>query len=91
MKQSAFMIGVSAPIGTATSIFATYQHQTLGGGAKSGWANGNGSAQNTFAVGSTYNLSKRTNLYGVIGYVNGLGNISGQKETAAVVGMRHQF
>jgi len=91
MKQSAFMLGVSAPIGSATRIFATYQHQTLGGGAKSGWANGKGSAQNTFAVGSTYSLSKRTNLYGVIGYVDGLGNISGQKETAAVVGMRHQF
>jgi predicted porin len=89
MKQNAFMLGLSVPVGTATSIFATYQHQTLGG-APAGGYNAT-SAQNAFAVGANYNISKRTNVYGVVGYVNGLGNVNGQKETAAVIGMRHQF
>ena len=91
MKQSAYMLGVSAPVGAATSIFAIYQHQTLSGAATSGYANGNGSAQNTFGVGATYSISKRTNLYAAAGYINGYGNVAGQKETVGVVGMRHQF
>ena len=87
MKQNAFMVGASVPVGTATSIFASYTHQTLGGKNNPF----QGTAQNTFGVGVNYNLSKRTNVYGVVGYINGLGNVYGQKETAAVVGMRHQF
>ena len=87
MKQNAFELGVTVPVGTATSLMAAYQHQTLAGGGYTGA----GSAMNDFAVGALYSLSKRTNLYGVVGYVNGVGNISGQKETAAIIGMRHQF
>ncbi|HEX7748431.1 MAG TPA: porin [Bordetella sp.] len=95
MKQNAFMLGVSAPIGAATSVFATFQHQTLGGANKTNSVGssyvGAGAAQNTFGVGATYSLSKRTNLYAAAGYIDGYGNISGQKETVGVVGMRHQF
>lgn len=87
MKQNAFELGATIPVGTSTSLLATFEHQTLAGGGYTG----NGSAMNEFGVGALYSLSKRTNLYGVVGYVNGVGNISGQKETAAIVGMRHQF
>jgi predicted porin len=87
MKQNAFMIGVSAPIGTATSVFATYQHQTLGGSSGYGVT----SATNTFGAGVSYNLSKRTNVYGAIGYTNGVFNTSGLKATSGIVGLRHQF
>lgn len=87
LKQNAFMLGASLPIGSATNLFASWTHQTLGG-KNNTWQ---GTAQNTFGVGATYNLSKRTNVYAVVGYVDGLGNVYGQKETAGVVGMRHQF
>ncbi|MGN6581044.1 MAG: porin [Bordetella sp.] len=90
MKQNAFMLGVSAPVGTATTLFATFQHQTLGGSQTSGYTS-NGSAQNVYGIGAQYNLSKRTNVYAGLGYVNGAGNVDGQKETIGVVGMRHQF
>lgn len=89
MDQSAFMLGVSAPVGEADTVYATYQHQTLAGGGA--YFDGRGAAQNIFSVGSIYRLSKQTKLYGTIGYVDGLGNISGQKETAAMVGVHHLF
>ena len=91
LKQNAFMLGVSAPIGTATSLFATYQHQTLSGAGANTLLATARSAQNTFALGAQYKLSKRTDVYAAVGYVDGFGNVQGQKETAGVVGMRHQF
>lgn len=92
-KQNAFMLGLSVPVGTATNLFATYQHQTLGGVGADAilTASAARSAQNTFGVGATYNLSKRTNLFAVVGYIDGYQNVSGQKDTAGVIGMRHQF
>ncbi|HEX7748432.1 MAG TPA: porin [Bordetella sp.] len=91
MKQNAFMLGLSAPVGTATSLFATYQHQTLSGAGANTLLAAARSAQNTFAVGAQYKLSKRTDVYAAVGYVDGFANVQGQKETTGVVGMRHQF
>lgn len=92
-KQNAFMLGLSVPVGTATSLFATYQHQTLGGAGSNGILSSSAarSAQNTFGVGAQYNLSKRTNVYAMVGYVDGYQNVYGQKDTAGVVGLRHKF
>ena len=88
MKQNAFMLAVSAPITANLKVMAEYQHQTLGGGA---WAAGNGSAMNGVSAGAQYNLSKRTNVYAVAGYVNGAQNVSGQKETVVFAGINHSF
>ena len=88
LKQNAFALGVSAPITANFKLFGEYTHQTLGGGA---WSAGSGSAQNVVSAGAQYNLSKRTNVYAVAGYVNGAQNVANQKETVVFAGINHSF
>ena len=47
--------------------------------------------QNTYSIGYQYNFTKRTNLYASLGYVNGIGFVSGVNSTQIFTGVRHLF
>jgi predicted porin len=87
-KTQDYMVGVTVPFG-AHSLFADYIHQK---NKVRDDANAN-----QFAVGYTYNLSKRTNFYTAYTYVKNNDNASvgtfvqGNSVNTFQIGMRHMF
>ncbi|MFJ1302410.1 porin [Pseudomonadota bacterium AL_CKDN230030165-1A_HGKHYDSX7] len=86
-KANAYMVGATAPIGGASSLFASWQlvdpsnDQLTGGDEK----------MNVWSVGYTYDLSKRTNVYTYASYAKDYAFIDGVKSTAVGAGLRHRF
>lgn len=92
LKVNSYLVGVSAPIGNG-AILASW---TMGDPRDSAGTVGNFFAgdlarQNTYSLGYTYNLSKRTNLYAVGSYAKNAALQRDLKSTFASVGVRHQF
>ncbi|WMD18104.1 porin [Achromobacter seleniivolatilans] len=86
-KANSYMVGLSAPIGGASSLFGSWQmvdpsNDKLTGGDKT---------TNVFSLGYTYDLSKRTNLYTYGSYAKNYAFVDGLKSTAVGVGIRHRF
>ena len=87
-KTQDYMVGVTVPVG-ANSVFADYTH-------KKDKINASSNA-NQFAIGYTYNLSKRTNLYTAYSYIKNetAGRIDndapGKNVSTFQLGMRHMF
>lgn len=87
-KNQDYLIGVTVPVG-ANSLFADYIHQKdkIRDDANT----------NQFAVGYTYNLSKRTNFYTAYTYVKNDANafvsteVEGNSVNTFQIGMRHSF
>ena len=86
-KANSYLVGLSAPIGGASSLFGSWQridpnNDSLTGGD---------STSNVFSLGYTYDLSKRTNLYAYGSYAKNALFIDDAKSTAVGVGVRHRF
>jgi predicted porin len=92
-KSQQWMLGVSAPIGAATSLFGSWQRANPKDGSlyTSGSFDGENSNMNVYSVGATYDLSKRTNLYALGSYTQNYGFVDGLKSTLVGVGIRHRF
>jgi len=86
-RTQSWMVGATAPIGAATSVFASVQQMLPGGDYKDGGA----SNQTIASIGVTYDLSKRTNLYGYYSYANNVLMQDGVKSNTVAVGIRHRF
>ncbi|BEV16846.1 porin [Herbaspirillum sp. DW155] len=99
MNYRDWLVGLSAPVG-AGSVMASYIRKS----DRSGASLGTGAKQ--FALGYSYPLSKRTNLYTSYGRINndaggkwvvsdassgGTAVTSGDSSTAITFGMRHRF
>lgn len=89
LKINSYLVGVSAPIGNGTLMGSwtmadpTSQPDNTDGQA---W-----DKQNTFSLGYTYGLSKRTNVYAIGSYVKHVNFLPDAKSTLVGVGLRHQF
>ncbi|KOF54784.1 porin [Achromobacter sp. DMS1] len=86
-KANSYMVGLTAPIGGASSLFGSWQmvdpsNDKLTGGDEK---------MNIFSLGYTYDLSKRTNLYAYGSYAKNYAFIDDVKSTAVGVGIRHRF
>ncbi|ARP95970.1 porin [Bordetella genomosp. 13] len=86
-RANSYMVGLTAPLGGATSLFGSWQmidpkNDNLTGGDET---------SNVFSLGATYDLSKRTNLYLYGSYAKNALFIDDAKSTAAGVGIRHRF
>ena len=93
-KSQQWMLGVSAPIGGATSVFGSWQRANVKDSSLYTTGNafaGEDSNMNVYSLGVTYDLSKRTNLYALGSYTNNYGFIDGLKSTLVGVGIRHRF
>jgi len=92
-KSQQWMLGLSAPIGGATSVFGSWQRANVKNGSlyTTGNFTGEDSNMNVYSLGVTYDLSKRTNLYALGSYTNNYGFVDGLKSTLVGVGIRHRF
>jgi general bacterial porin, GBP family len=87
-RTSSWMLGVSAPVGAAGSVFASWQQMMPGGDFKDAAFT---STQNVGSIGYTYNMSKRTNLYAYYSYMSNAGMLTGAQSNSLGVGVRHKF
>jgi GBP family porin len=83
---NSYLFGVSAPVNSASKVFASYQAAN-----PTGNLSGVGSAQSIYSIGYDYNLSKRTTAYTYASYANKYMMIDGAKSTSVGVGLRHSF
>lgn len=87
-RTSSWMLGLSAPVGAAGSVFLSWQQMMPGGTYKDIAAT---STQNVGSIGYTYSLSKRTNLYAYYSYMSNAIMLSGAQSNSLGVGVRHLF
>ena len=73
----------------ASTVMASWQGSLPGGGALA--RDGATHTQQIYSVGYVHDLSKRTNLYAVLGYMHGAWTDPSWHETQYTVGMRHRF
>lgn len=87
-KSQDYLVGVTVPFGPH-AVFADYTHKKV--------KTANDANAHEYAVGYTYDFSKRTNLYGAYTYVKNQGasnidtDLPGQKVGIFQVGVRHKF
>ncbi|MFY3140240.1 porin [Achromobacter xylosoxidans] len=86
-KANSYMLGLSAPIGGASSLFGSWQRVD----PSNDKLTGDDSTMNVYSLGYTYDLSKRTNLYAYGSYSKNYAFNDGVKATAVGVGLRHRF
>jgi len=82
LRINSYLVGVSAPIGSASNVFASWQHASPNKGLEN---------MNVYSVGYTYDLSKRTNLYALGSYNDAAAFVDGDKMLTVGVGLRHRF
>jgi predicted porin len=88
VRAQSWLLGVTAPIGSGK--LAVGVQQSRPGGELNTFASVF-STQTVASVAYTYNLSKRTGLYGYYSYANNLNMIDGAKSNMLGVGVRHLF
>ncbi len=86
---NSYLVGLSAPINAASLVFASWQMAVPNGNIQDFIPSA--ANQNTYSIGYQYNFTKRTNLYASLGYVNGIGFVSGVNSTQIFTGVRHLF
>jgi predicted porin len=87
-RTNSWMVGASAPVGAATSVFGSVQQQLPGGAFKDLAST---AAQTAASVGATYSFSKRTNAYVYYSYVNNVAMLEGARANTVGLGLRHLF
>jgi GBP family porin len=86
-KANSYLVGLTAPIGASSSLFGSWQHAS----PSSSNLTGDDQTMNTYSVGYTYDLSKRTNLYALASYTHNFAFLADVNSTLGVVGIRHRF
>ena len=88
---NAFLLGLSAPIGTNGNFLASWQMANPNSAFSQNAVYVSQSNQSTYSLGYTYNFSKRTNLYAFGSYTSNYAMVSGLNATQVEVGLRHTF
>lgn len=92
LKINSYLVGLSAPIGNGTLMGSwTMADPTSSPDLPAGAPEQQWDKQNTFSLGYTYGLSKRTNVYAIGSYVKHVNFLPDAKSTLVGVGLRHQF
>ncbi len=90
-KSNSYLVGVSAPIG-AGNLMASWHMMDPRSDPDRPVAGGyNLEKQSTYALGYTYDLSKRTNVYAYGAYMDNVGFRDDFKATSVAIGLRHRF
>jgi len=80
------MVGLTVPLGS-TKVFGGWQRAEPNNAKLTGGEE----TMNIFALGATYDLSKRTNLYAYAAYADNFAFHEDVRNTAVGVGIRHRF
>jgi len=86
-RANSYLVAVSVPLNESSSMFGSWQRVDPNNNSLTG----GDSNTNTFALGYTYALSKRTNVYAVGSYTKNYAFLSDAKLTTASIGLRHAF
>jgi len=86
-RASSYLVGLTVPLGAATNVFGSWQRID----PKNDNLTGGDETSNSYSLGTTYDLSKRTNLYAYGNYTTDYAFLDGVKATTAIVGVRHRF
>jgi len=86
-KANSYMLGLTVPIDGGSKVFTSWQRIK----PKNDRLTDDDETSNTFAVGYTYDFSKRTNFYTYATYATNFAFIDGTKSTEVGVGLRHRF
>jgi len=86
-RANSFMVGATVPVGAATNVMISWQNVN----PNNKLLTGDDETMNSYSLGVTYDLSKRTNLYAYGSYATDYAFIDGLKSTAAGVGIMHRF
>jgi len=86
-RASSYLVGATVPLGAATNVFGSWQRID----PKNNRLTGDDETSNSYSLGLTYDLSKRTNLYAYGNYTTDYAFVDGYKATTGIVGVRHRF
>lgn len=86
-KANSYLVGLSAPIGGASNVLFSWQRVD----PKNDLLTKDDATMNVYSLGYTYDLSKRTNLYGMVSYATNFAFQDEMKSTVVGVGLRHRF
>ncbi|EFF78353.1 outer membrane porin protein BP0840 [Achromobacter piechaudii ATCC 43553] len=86
-SSNSYLIAASVPLGGASSMFGSWQRVD----PNNSDLTGGDSTSNTFALGYSYTLSKRTTMYAAATYTNNFAFQNDVKAREAVIGLRHSF
>jgi GBP family porin len=90
LKVNSYMVGLSAPIGNG-KILASWTMADPTSEPDNNPVGSEWKKQQTYSLGYTYNLSKRTNVYAIGSYAKNARMLPDAKATLLGVGLRHQF
>jgi predicted porin len=85
---NSYQIGLTAPIGAASKVFASWNMAMPNGNMQDAY---NAKNMSVYNVGYSYDFTKRTNMYAYVSYANNYATIDGLQSTVLGVGLRHQF
>lgn len=86
-RTNQWMLGLTAPIGAQSKVFASIQQMRPGGD----FSIGQSSSQTTSSIGYSYKLSKRTDVYAYYSYMLAPDMKSGATAQTIGTGVRHVF
>lgn len=86
-RASSYLVGLTVPLGAASNLFGSWQRID----PKNDKLTGGDETSNSYSLGYTYDLSKRTNLYAYGNYTTDYAFRDGVKATTGIVGVRHRF
>lgn len=84
---NSYMLGATVVVNPATSILGIWQRAE----PTNNKLTGGDSPMSVWAIGGTYFLSKRTNLYGYVSYATNYAFMPRVKSTGATIGIDHAF
>ncbi len=85
-KVKSYLVGLTARVGPG-SLFGSWQRADVNNTSLTG----DDATQNTYSLGYTYDLSKRTNVYAYGSYAKNYAFIDDVKSQLVGVGVRHRF
>lgn len=87
LRATSYLVGVTVPMGAVTHLVGSWQRVDPSDRKRQNY----GKTSNSYSLGLTYDLSKRTNLYALGNYTTNYAFRNDVKVTTAIVGMRHRF
>ena len=91
LKVNSYMVGLSAPIGNGNVMASWHMADPTDAPDASVAIGDEWDKQNTFSLGYTYGISKRTNVYAIGSHTRHAAFLPEAKSTLIGVGVRHQF
>jgi predicted porin len=85
---NSYIIGATVPVNPVSRVMVSWNMLTPNTNMKDIY---NAQNQTSYNLAYTYDFTKRTNVYALLGYMDNVGTVDTVKSTLVGVGLRHQF